>query len=263
MDMFEYNRRAWDAQVAKSDRWTVPVDPERVQWARKGEFEVLLTATKPVPRHWFPADLGGLQVLGLASAGGQQGPLLAAAGAEVTIFDASPAQLGQDRAVATREELSIRTVEGDMRDLSAFDDASFDLVFHPCSNCFVAQLEPVWQEAFRVLRPGGELLCGFIQPHYFLFDEAQHLDGKLVVRHKLPLNEATDLKAKERDGFMEALEPLQYGHTFESQLGGQLDAGFVLVEMYEDGDESYLLSEHIALYMATRARKPLQSAVDH
>jgi len=197
MDVFDYTRRAWNNQVAKSDRWTIPVEPERVERARKGDFEVLLTATKPVPRGWFPADLRGIRLLGLASAGGQQGPLFAAAGAEVTILDASPAQLGQDRAVADRDGLLIRTVQGDMRDLSAFADESFDLVFHPCSNCFVGGIERVWKEAYRVLRPGGEILSGFIQPHYFLFDEKQHLDGKLVVRHKLPLDESRDLPAEE------------------------------------------------------------------
>jgi ubiquinone/menaquinone biosynthesis C-methylase UbiE len=90
--------------------------------------------------------------------------VLAAAGAAVTVFDNSPAQLGRDREVADREDLAIRTVLGDMRDLSALPDAGFDVVFNPVSNVFCPDLAPVWREAFRVLRPGGILLTGFMTP---------------------------------------------------------------------------------------------------
>ena len=73
------------------------------RWLRRrgaGEWQIVLTPTKPIPRTWFPADLHGVDVLCLASGGGQQGPVLAAAGATVTVFDNSPRQLAQDRAVA-------------------------------------------------------------------------------------------------------------------------------------------------------------------
>ncbi len=57
-----------------------------------------------------------------------------------------------------------------MRDLSAFADESFDLVFHPVSNLFVPEVRPVWNEAFRVLRRGGSLLAGFLNPAVYIFD---------------------------------------------------------------------------------------------
>jgi ubiquinone/menaquinone biosynthesis C-methylase UbiE len=78
--------------------------------------------------------------------------VLAAAAVDVTVFDNSPKQLEQDRAVANRDGLTLRTVLGDMRDLSAFEDASFDLVFHPVSNVFCPEVLPVWRECYRVLR---------------------------------------------------------------------------------------------------------------
>src|SRR5262249_30311178 len=146
MDVRTYNRHAWDRAVEKGNRWTVPVGPGVIAAARRGDWQVLLTPTKPVPRDWFP-DLAGLAVLCLASGGGQQAPVCAAAGASVTVLDNSPAQLAQDRLVAGREGLEVRTVEGDMADLSAFPDGRFGLVFHPCSNCFVPQVRPVWREA--------------------------------------------------------------------------------------------------------------------
>ena len=103
-----------------------------------------LTPTKSAPREWFPA-LQGIDLLCLAGGGGQQAPILAAAGAKVTSFDNSARQLERDQQVAQREGLTLRTVEGDMRDLSVFADGSFDLIVHPCSNMFVPEVQPVWQ----------------------------------------------------------------------------------------------------------------------
>jgi 2-polyprenyl-3-methyl-5-hydroxy-6-metoxy-1,4-benzoquinol methylase len=112
MDVRAYNREAWDKLVESGDRWTVPVTTDEIQRAKKGEWQIVLTPTKPVPKSWFP-DLHGASTLSLASGGGQQGPILAAAGAMVTVRDASPRQLKQDRTVAEREGLSLETVEGD------------------------------------------------------------------------------------------------------------------------------------------------------
>ncbi len=94
--------------------------------------------------------------------------MLAAAGARVTVLDNSPRQLTQDRFVADREHLALQLVEGDMADLSQFASESFDLVFHPVSNCFVPDVRPIWREAFRVLRPGGRLVAGFLNPLVYL-----------------------------------------------------------------------------------------------
>jgi SAM-dependent methyltransferase len=188
MEILEYNRRAWDAAVRGKSEWTVPVGPEVIAAARRGEWSIVLTPTKAVPRNWFPADLQGVRVLCLASGGGQQGPVLAAAGAVVTVFDNSPRQLAQDRKVAKREKLEIVTEQGDMADLSRFAGGSFDLIVHPVSNVFVPAVRPVWNEAFRVLRAGGELLAGFCNPAMFIFDDLLSDEGILQVLHKLPIS---------------------------------------------------------------------------
>ena len=153
--------------------------------ARRGDWSIVLTPTRPVPREWFPA-LPASEVLCLASGGGRQGPLLAATGAEVTVRDVSPLQLAQDRAVAEREGLALRTVEGDMAQLSMFGDAAFDLIVHPCSNCFVPRIQPVWRESYSVLRPGGPLLAGFTKPVRYLFDQERADGGDLDVCHRIP-----------------------------------------------------------------------------
>ncbi|MGO8960941.1 MAG: class I SAM-dependent methyltransferase [Streptosporangiaceae bacterium] len=133
-DPVAHNRAAWDREVETGNEWTIPVGPEVIEAARAGDWSVVLIGYSPVDRDWFPASLAGTEVLCLASGGGQQGPVLAAAGATVTVLDNSARQLEQDRMVADRDGLELRTELGDMRDLSAFADARFDLVFHPVSN---------------------------------------------------------------------------------------------------------------------------------
>ena len=96
VDIRAHNRAAWDRQVEGGNEWTVPVAAEVIAAAQRGEWQVVLTPTRPVPREWF-GDLTSRDVLCLASGGGQQAPILAAAGARVTSFDNSPRQLAQDR----------------------------------------------------------------------------------------------------------------------------------------------------------------------
>jgi SAM-dependent methyltransferase len=165
-----YNRNAWNRQVEIGNLWTIPVSSEVIAAARHGDWELLLTHIIPVPRDWFPENLTGVDILCLASGGGQQAPVLAAAGANVTVFDNSPKQLERDACVAERDGLDLRIIQGDMRDLSIFSDESFDLIFHPISNLFVPKVKPVWMEAYRVLHHGGALLSGFNNPVIYIFD---------------------------------------------------------------------------------------------
>lgn len=259
MDVRDYNRDAWDRQVQRGNRWTVPVTPQEVAAARDGRWEIYLTPTKAVPRPWFP-PLAGAEVLCLASGGGQQGPLLAAAGASVTVFDNSPQQLARDRMVAEREELPITTVEGDMRDLLVLEDAAFDLIVHPVSNLFVPDVRPVWREAYRVLRPGGILLAGFVNPAMYIFDlEKLDAGGGLEVKYELPYSDLESLGEEERRRVLEQGRPLEFSHTLEAQIGGQLQAGFLLSGFYEDAfseEDEDPLSRYMPTFIATRALKP-------
>jgi SAM-dependent methyltransferase len=258
LDVLSHNRKAWDTAVDRGSEWTIPVEPEVIAAARRGVWQIVLTPAKPVPRTWFPADLSRLDLLCLASGGGQQGPVLAAAGARVTVFDNSPRQLGRDREVAAREGLALTTVQGDMADLSIFAGDTFDLIVHPCSNMFVPAVRPVWREAYRVLRPGGALLAGFTNPAFYIFDQQLMDDGVLQVRHKLPYSDLTSLGLAERQRYLDDLQPLEFGHTLEDQIGGQLDAGFLLAGLYEDIWEGLALAEYMPVYIATRAVKPKQ-----
>jgi len=253
VDIRAHNRDAWNRYVDGGEsEWTQPVSPEIIARARKGDFAILLTETKPAPRGWFP-PLEGLDTLCLASGGGQQGPVLAAAGARVTVFDNSPRQLDQDRLVAEREGLQINLVEGDMRDLSIFEDESFDFIFHPVSNLFIHELRPVWREAYRVLRKGGSMLAGFMNPIFYAFDIDKAEKGELVVQYKLPYADSDypEIAAK----MIAAGDALEHSHSLTEQLSGQMDAGFALVGFYEDKMRNILISEYTPTYIATRAIK--------
>lgn len=257
MDPVEHNRAAWNRLAREGIRWSQPVGPEVIAAARAGRWEVILTPNKPVPRAWF-GELAGKDVLCLASGGGQQAPVLAAAGGRVTSFDNSDEQLALDRLVANREGLELRTVRGDMRDLSVLPDDSFDLIFHPVSNVFCPDLAPVWRECHRVLRPGGSLLAGFMNPAAFLFDgEEVKRTGELKVRYALPYSDLADLPAERRERVVENGEPFEYGHTLDDQIGGQLRAGLVLADLFEDdwSDEATPLNPFMKVFLATRAVK--------
>lgn len=254
LDPVAHNRAAWDVLVDNDNEWSRPVGTDVIDRARVGDWSVVLIGHEPTPRDWFPADLSGVRVLCLASGGGQQGPVLAAAGATVTVFDNSPKQLARDDEVAARDGLSLQTALGDMRDLGAFDDAAFDIVFNPVSTLFCPDLRPVWAETFRVLRPGGTLMTGFMNPDVYLFDEVALDADELVVRHRLPFS-SLDLTPADReraygDG------PIEYSHSLSAQIGGQLAAGFALTHLVEAPHHADATSRHMSGYIATRAIKP-------
>ncbi|WP_452222791.1 class I SAM-dependent methyltransferase [Lacinutrix chionoecetis] len=205
MDIVNYNKSAWDGYVDKKDRWTIPVSQQELENANNGNWNIFLTPNRPVPHNWFH-DLKGLKILGLVSGGGQQGPILATLGADVTIFDNSDKQLQQDKTTSEKFNLDIKTVQGDMRNLSVFADNSFDLVFNPCSILFVDNVFPVWKECFRILKPNGILMTGLINPISFQIEE-QSL--KLIYKqpfsdlHSLPTEKLNELKENMKHWYLD------------------------------------------------------------
>jgi len=254
MDIRSYNRDAWDREVAGGENpWTVPVSPEAIARARQGDWSIVLTENEPVPRDWFPPFPA--EVLCLAGAGGQQAPVLAAAGARVTVLDNSPAQLAQDRLVAEREGLALRLIEGDAADLSILADGSFDLVFNPCSTVFMPDVRLVWREVARVLKPGGVLMTGVMNPIFYIFDLNKLDAGTLEVAHSIPYSDLKDLPPSELEEIKRKGWPLEFGHSLTDLLGGQLEAGLHITHLYEDVKSNTPLGKIHPAYIATRAVK--------
>ena len=254
MDIRTYNREAWNREVESNNRWTQPVTRAVIEKAKEGEYEVLLTENIPVPRRWFP-PLSGADVLCLASGGGQQGPIFAALGADVTVFDNSPAQLKQDSLVAEREGLTLRIIEGDAANLSAFADEAFDLIFNPVSTVFMQDVRVVWKECYRTLRHGGVLMTGAMNPAHYIFDLYKMDEDILEVTHSIPYSDITSLSKEVLDEYLAKGLPLEFGHSLTDLLGGQCSAGFVITDLYEDVMTDSPLGKYHPNYIATRAVK--------
>ncbi len=245
------NSKTWDAWAESGCEWSLPISHEEYTKAQNGEWGVYLTPCITVPHEWF-GDLKGKKLLGLASGGGQQMPIFTALGAVCTIFDYSDHQLESERNVSKREGYDIEIIKGDMTQPLPFKNETFDIIFHPVSNCYIEDVLPVWKECHRVLKRGGILLSGFSNGIDFLFED----DSPLTVVNKLPFN---PLKMpKERyDKMVNDFEGIQFSHSMEEQLGGQLKAGFALTDLYEDRDREggSAIREYAPQYMATRAVK--------
>ena len=244
-----------DINAATIDRWGEsgwewgkPISHEACVLAQKGEWNVVLTPTKPVPHSWF-GELKGKKILGLASGGGQQMPIFAALGADCTVLDYSERQLDSERQVAEREGYAIRIVRADMTKPLPFADESFDLIFHPVSNCYVKDVKSIWKECWRVLKPGGELLLGVDHYINYIVD-----DNEREIINSLPFDPLVNeeqRKQLERDD-----AGMQFSHTLEEQINGQLEAGFSLLELYEDANASGRLHDlNIPAFLAMRSRK--------
>lgn len=245
----QINADTIDQWVQGGWEWGRPILHEVFLQARQGKWGVLLTPTKAVPKSWFP-KMAGCRVLGLASGGGQQMPVFAALGARCTVMDYSPRQLDSEKMVALREGYEIQIVRADMTKPFPFEDASFDLIFHPVSNCYIQDVTHVWRECFRVLAPGGMLLSGLDNGMNFALDENT---GALA--HRLPYNPLDDPNELERA--VRAGEGVQFSHTIEEQIAGQLQAGFLLLDVYGDTNGSGILHEYgIPSFWATCAKKP-------
>lgn len=249
MDYTKINAETIDSWVEGGWEWGIPITTEEYQnTLNTGAFAMLLTPTKHVPRDWF-GELSGKKVLGLASGGGQQMPIFAALGAECTVLDYSDKQLESEAMVAAREGYQIRIIKADMTKPLPFEDDAFDLIFHPVSNCYVENVQPIWHECYRILKKGGILLSGLDIGINYLFD-----DSEKILVNKLPFN---PLKNKEHLKQLEESDAgIQFSHTFEEQVNGQLLAGFCLTSLYEDTNGEGNLHEHnVPSFIATRAIK--------
>lgn len=249
MDNYQdINSKVIDKWCEEGWQWGKPITHEQFINAKKGLWDVVLTPTIPVPHKWF-GDLKDKKILGLASGGGQQMPIFAALGAECTVFDYSLKQLESEKMVSEREGYKIRIIKGDMSKLLPFKDEEFDLIFHPVSNCYIKDVNSLFKECYRILKEGGVLLSGLDNGINYIVDE----DEVKIVNY-MPFD---PLSNKER--YQECLDKdwgIQFSHTLEEQIGGQLKAGFILTDLYEDTNgEGRLHDLNIKTFLSTKSVK--------
>lgn len=247
----DLNARIIDGWIEDGWEWGIPIDHACFAAAVAGDWSMLLTPTRPVPSDWLFPDMRGCRVLGLAAGGGQQMPIFAAMGAVCTVLDYSERQIASEKLVAEREGYEIRAIRADMTRPLPFADGEFDLIFHPVSNCYVEDVGAIWRECARVLRPGGRLLAGLDNGVNYIVDD----DEERIVR-ALPFNPLKNpglIPSEELEDW-----GMQFSHTLDEQIRGQIQAGFSLIDLYEDtnGGESRLHKLGIPTFWATCAEKP-------
>lgn len=253
-DYQSINAEIWDnINDCLTDKSTV-ISHEEYLCAKNGKLNVTLAGVVKVPENWFPT-LNGMKVLGLACGGGQQCPVFQAHGAIVTVTDLSEGQLANERFVAEREGYEINIVKTDLSKEFPFEDDSFDLIFNPISNCYVENIQPVWNECSRVIRKGGILLMAFVKEEFFMFDPDFQKEDFLVSRYSLPFNPLTDLSEEKKKEKLMKKMPFAFSHTLTEQIGGLLKSGFEITDIYEDCDGGGLFDKYMNSYVAVRAVK--------
>ncbi|MBR3196570.1 MAG: class I SAM-dependent methyltransferase [Clostridia bacterium] len=228
--------------------WMEPLSHEDYVRAAAGEEILTLTPQRKVPFSWY-GDCRGKKILGLAAGGGQQMAVMAALGAQCTLFDLSKTQIESDRMVSEREGYPISLVRGDMTEPLPFADGSFDMVINPVSNHYIEDVYPVFREIYRVLKPGGTFLAGLDTGIYWAFAQ----DGNGLI-HRLPFNPLKDESLRRE--LEEEDMSLVFSHTMEEQIGGQLKAGFILRDLLEDTNEAGAFFDYnVPTFILTRAVK--------
>lgn len=254
----QHNASVWDQEALDQKPWSQPVSSEIIASAKNGDWRIYITK-EPLPFDWLPQDIIGKDILCLASGGGQQAPVLAAAGANVTVYDISEKQLEQDAYVAKRDNLSLKTIQGDMTDLHALSDNSFDYIINPISNLYIPDVNPVWQECYRVLRQQGVLLTSFYNPILFMFKRNPDLEkeGYIEPKYTIPYSDIDSLSQAEYQKKLDNQESIVFGHSLSDQINGQLKAGFILAGFYEDTHPNprFLIEKYIPTMIATKAIK--------
>lgn len=243
------NRRAWDARVERRDTFTKP--------ASDAEFKTPLATVDGLG--WLGNSIAGKRLLCLAAGGGRQGPLYAAAGADVTVIDISPAMLALDRQVAMERDLRLRTIEASMDDLSMLADASFEIVIHPVSTCYVPDVLAVYREVARVTMPGGLYISQHKSPVSLQAEVKPSPRGYELTEpyyRRGPLPQVSGSRHRE-EGTLEFL------HRWEELVGGMCRAGFVIEDLIEPQHADLQAeqgtfahrSRYVAPYVRIKARR--------
>jgi 2-polyprenyl-3-methyl-5-hydroxy-6-metoxy-1,4-benzoquinol methylase len=187
--------------------------------------------------------IAGKDVLCLAGGGGQQSVAFAMLGANVTILDLSETQLRKDQEATAHYGYQVRTLQGDMRDLSVLADNSFDIVWHAHSLNFIPDAHTVFAEVARVLRPGGKYRLSCHNPYIHGMCEDDWNGEGYVLR--LPYVEGEvqyaipEWDVDTGDGTVKRIAgPKEFRHTLSTLMNGLIHEGFIILRVSEDRQQN-------------------------
>lgn len=223
--ILDHNARAWDRLAAQRAALAQPAADQAFSdprgWLGGGGVG---------GRSWLPERLDGLEVLCLAAGGGKHGPLYAAAGAQVTVVDLSPAMLELDRHVARERKIDLAVVQGSMDDLAMLGAGRFDLVIHPVSTCYVPDVGRVFREVARVTKPGGLYVSQHKSPPSLQATLETGATGRYELR--FPVTRVEPLPQEPPSRLREA-GTHEFVHSLAALLGGICAAGFTIEDVCE------------------------------
>lgn len=234
-EIARYNEKRWQALAEANALFTRPA--LRLD---------LSTARERIDPDGRLGKLAAKRVLCLAGGGGQQSAAFALLGAQVTVLDLSEPQLQRDREVAAHYNVTIETLQGDMRDLSYFGEATFDIVYHPYSLNFVPDARIVFRQVARVLRKNGLYHFNCANPFYCGLSEKDWNGIGYTLKHRyVDESETTyedqDWVYERRDsGGSQSSSPIpkprEYRHTLSTLMNGLIEQGFVLLYLSDSMD---------------------------
>ena len=245
----QHNARAWD----KLARQQVPL----AQPATNSDLTDPLATVDPLG--WLGGSIRGLRVLCLAAGGGRHSALYVLAGAQVTVVDISGEMLALDRAVAAERKFDIRTVQTSMDELAMFTAGEFDIVVHPVSTCYLADVSRTFAEVARVTKAGGLYISQHKSPTSLQAEVRPSGVGYRLVEpyyRDAPLPPSEPCRVREPG-------TLEFLHRWEQLVGGMCRAGFVIEDLVEPkhAEENAEVgsfahrSQFVAPYVRIKARR--------
>lgn len=194
-----------DSIAQAYDRWSATYDADK-NTTRDLDATVLRRT---------PIALDGRDVLELGCGTGKNTAYLASKARKVFALDFSEGMIARAHERLTTS--NVRFIRHDVRDLWPVDAASVDVVVGNLILEHVHDLAPVYFEATRVLRPGGQLFICELHPYrQLLGSQAQFVDPNSG----------------------ETIRVTAHVHTVAEYVNGGVEAGFVLRALGEWTEEN-------------------------
>ena len=221
------NKEWWEKMVKEGCGYTRPwldLDPDVVRLFAESKLKNV-----PEPLNvMFPvnvfSNVKDKDVLCLAAGGGQQSAVFGLLGARVTVIDIAEGQLEGDKKAAAHYGYKVKTVQGNISDLSDFKNYSFDLVYQAPSMGYVPDVKKVYSEVFRILRPGG-LYCAAGENPLAQFIDDSFWDGK---GYRISVPYAVKEKKRAEDKNV-----IEYRHYLDETFNGLIECGFIIEHIEE------------------------------